>query len=363
MKPYFLFALTVIACQPAVTDTPRMLGLSADSLFQAYAADTAHLCLERDTEFLFNYPYVRPIRLPDAWKDDSLLQSLADIYNLMAFHNAIQTDLDAIARYEDPALASQACFLSMDTLFIADPSARALAHRMAALSDTYVHHPDLFVGDTCRSAALDEWFDTQYYALAQDIRHYLFDGNTHIDDDLTYVDFERRFSPAIWVRDCYTTYTDSEASPTPSQLVGLLRRMLCEQNTDAKAAQLFTLAGSPLDVSDAMVVIGEMERLLASGTFSPILHLVWRAYRVLYNRLYTGISTWSYSYNLRYNHYRRLVVLTYMNYLSAHPDDTMIYMVLFETITTDDILRLGAFAYGNESTTEMVNLYWNHEVI
>lgn len=166
--------------------------------------------------------------------------------------------------------------------------------------------------------------------------------------------------------DIYATYLDNEASPTAEEMDELYKNYSSATNLGQKSAYLFTLMGrgslKSIGRDTLEAFIKDAEAIFESANYSPLLPLLWRAYRCLYNGTYSCPSTYCYCFNQRYNYYRRLVAYTYLRHIQAFPDDDTAKLQYFFHCFIENILRMGEYPFGNQTAAEVINLFWNRSV-
>lgn len=338
--------------------------LSIDPIFAQMVADTAIFELEQNAgTMMFNYPHIPTLSIPDDWQSDTTLAKLVDLYHFCVIANTLVTDVDALWRFESPEMNQQAQFRDISTANIHNDSLRQWATELIQLTDTYVHSNHFFEETGGNEPYTDAFYD-QSNKLFQKAIEKNITSNKITSQEQAFNEAEKAFSPEKWVPNCYDTFVGEDAKPTKQQINKLYTNMLQEKNFDKKVAQLFVLSGCRgLQRDTALIILREMEHAMECSKYSPLLHTLWRAYRVLYNDHFASPSTWSYNYNLRYNHYRQLVIYNYMNHLRQHPDDALAYVTLAQSIINENILRFGSYPFGNQSAAEKINLFWNKDLI
>ena len=166
--------------------------------------------------------------------------------------------------------------------------------------------------------------------------------------------------------DVYGTFLNGDDPATAQELATLFECYHSAKDIDLKAACLFTLIGagflSRIGNDTLMTFIKDAERIFESATYTPMLPLLWRAYRCLYNRIYSCPSKDCYCYNQRYNYYRKLIAYTYLRHIEAYPEYTAKIQYLF-LCSENDILKEGEYPYGNQSAAEVIYLFWKGVVL
>lgn len=118
------------------------------------------------------------------------------------------------------------------------------------------------------------------------------------------------------------------------------------------------------DDGDTVVsLLKDVEQILTSGNYSPLLPVLWRAYRVDYCNKYSCPSTYCEIPNVRFNYYRRLVAYTMLRHIQNTPDDDAAKVAFYCLATRDNINRFGEYYFGNQSAAEYIVLFWNGSVL
>ena len=166
-----------------------------------------------------------------------------------------------------------------------------------------------------------------------------------------------------WAPDIYTYFVGQESQPTERDKQEVFKYFMAAESFDEKAAWGYVAMGMrmPFEMSEA--VIKEVEVMFSSGCYSPLLDPLWRAYRTQYNNMYSCPSTYCYSPNLRYNHFRRMIAYVTMRHIEAHPEDLHARLQYYLMVAHTNIMRFNPYPYGNSSAYEFLNLYWSHAII
>lgn len=190
------------------------------------------------------------------------------------------------------------------------------------------------------------------------------------DEDSVWTVLQEKLHPQNYMPDgfhnIYTTYLEHEAAPTKEEMEDLFKCYRSAENLNQKSACLFTLMGigtmKSLGRDTLERFIKEAETLFESAAYTPMLPLLWRAYRCLYNDTYSCPSKDCYIFNQRYNYYRKLVAYTYLRHIQATQEDEMAKFQYFFHCFMDDILKEGEYLFGNQTAAEVINLFWNRSV-
>ena len=357
---------------------PDSLGLSRpnepaecylDPTLRAYSADTALFAEEEqfiEDQLAFVAHYASTITLPKAWSNHPILSQMVEYYNFMSFAHAIETDLDAYYRYEDEVEEGETDSLLM------------------ALKEEYGR---LHLNDLKKKQTRTKINDIIQWALSDEDARQAMDTLPDSPTDITLVnalltdswmdempddslELERIYCQAMpqgylpdWVPDIYVHFVGQESQPTETDQEEVYKRFMAAESFDEKAAWGYVAMGMQMPFEMSEAVIREVEVMLSSGCYSPLLDPLWRAYRTQYNNLHSCPSTFCYSPNLRYNHFRRMIAYVTMRHIEAYPEDLQARLQYYNMVTHADIIRFNPYPYGNSSAYEFVNLYWNHAIL
>ena len=351
-----------------------------DMTLAAYRADTAFYPQEEtliEKQIGFVASQIQTLNLPEDWKGNDMLEQMVTLYNTMEVLHAIETDYDAYMRYADgdndfdeeyedeteevednedsvedtdlkQELMTELRSVSLES--ITDP---ALRKRILAIID--------FIGTGDENSEATDISD-----IIEDLTSSWF---PELPGDS--VAYEALIAPAYPnyhlpdnVPNVFDKYVGNEATPTAEETDNILKNAFNEKNFCAKTAWAFVALGLKMagaDYStpdiDSLLLI-ETEDMLASGNYSPMLDPLWRAYRIKYNDLHTCPSTWCYSPNLHYNHFRRMIAYTTLRHIEAHPEDDLAKVQYYFLVLHSNIIRLNAYPFGNSSGAEFMDIYW-----
>jgi len=334
-----------------------------------YIADSAELTYERKviadsvSEYVCNH--TQYLTYADDWKHNELIGSFIDYYNLNELDHAVRTDMDTYQRYLEGSELMSQLLRKVNIDVIRNDSLRVEWGKMLTLlADVYAqgdsvvqthesyvdYDKPIFVKSNEQYEHIGEMFIRQYSYLEESL-------NEDLMPDADSV------SPSHWLPKIYTDYVGQDAEATDEQWNVLFKQAQKEQDFSTKATMLFALLcmSAPIDLQAK--AIEEAERMMEQGVYSPMLDLLWRAYRVSYSNNYGCPSTWCYSANLRYNYYRRIVAVTMLQYIDAHPDDLFAQLKYITHATRDNIMRMGQYMFGNESATESILIYWQGDIL
>ena len=355
--------LTLIACGSKNADFPYskqvkqeyVVPASQDKMMAFYISDTAFYSFEKNIDETEKIEFVchiqQPLQVAPEWKDNPTLSLMVDYYNASQFYHSMSSDMHTALRYEDDGKDLVPKFKALDLSTINDKEIRKFETMCRDNYVALINSNDDYWG--LQGATIDS-------IACTGLNKYLIANMPQID---TSINYDELLSPKHWFSNIYRDFTSKDTMPTEKQKNWLFDQMMHESDFDTRAVQLFALCGLYLSSDTSEIVLHKTEEMMESGIYSPLLPLLWRAYRVLYNDHYACPSTFCYSPNLRYNHYRRLVAHTILRHINEHPDDNIAYM-LFHTLSFQpNILRFGYFPYGNQSAAERILLYWQGEYI
>jgi hypothetical protein len=267
--------------------------------------------------------------------------------------NAITTDLDTWQRYADEEEGNievdmMDSWRRITLIGIYDTMARRrLKEAVRELIEKTGEDEKRNVGDV--ADRLTTWMD--------DIDEEYFDSCVEHISPRTY--YERAMTVP------YDSLVGQGADPTDEMKETLYRNYLVQQNYDTRMAMLFMLLGVSYYDYDTIgdKLMRDAEEAFTSGNYSPMLPLVWRAYRVAYCQKYTCPSTYCDIPNVRFNYYRRLIAYTYLKHLERFPDDADAKIQFYFLAYRDNINRFGEYMFGNQSAAEYISIFWNGSTI
>lgn len=330
-----------------------------DALFEQMLADTTFLHEERLIQEADSVAFYAHMEQPLLWPHggDTTLRQMADLYNVCMANNAWPTDADTWRRYyeaDSVGLEKQMLdeFKKMQFPEIADTMAVAVLNQTVKLySENKAEEGNMLIAK-------------QFDKMIQCIR---FPDTNVIENEILPELTPRTYLPKKWKDDKqYDSIVGQGVTKPDNQLLeDLYTSYKTETNYNAKIAMLFMLmCGNYFSVSDTLVdIVEDAEDIFASGNYSPLLPVLWRAYRVIYCERYCGISTYSQIPNVRFNYYRRLVAYTMFRHVEKHPYDTAARVAFFFFSYRDNINRFGEFMFGNQSTAELISLFWHGSVL
>ena len=328
-----------------------------DSTMQAYLADSV-LYAGEDTvgDYILTCGIRQPLQLEEEWKNDSVVIQLLDHYNIYEIINSINTDEDALNRYEDDDRGEYAKKIGeIDVSAIINDSARVYLKELLN-----INAENFAIKDDAKRQAFVKQVEPKTSVYNAAVNGYLIQISKLVDaDDKEMEDIEKSLSPTNWMSNVYTDFA-AAAKPDSAKVSDLFEDMLAQKKIDKRAAMLFAIAStSQMDAK----IIPYMEQLMESGEYSPMLPLLWRAYRVSYNNAYSCPSTSCYSPNIRYNHYRRLVAHTLLHHIHDNPNDKSAIVNFYFHARRASILRFGQFFMGNEGVSEQMRIFDDEQVL
>lgn len=330
-----------------------------DALFEQMLADTTwvheeSLILEADSVAFYAH-MEQPLLWPHG--GDTTLRQMADLYNFCMANHAWTTDADTWRRYYEAhsvGLEKQMLdeFKKMQFPEIADTMAVAVLKQTVKLySENKAEEGNMLIAK-------------QFDKMIQCIR---FPDTNVIENEILPELTPRTYLQKKWKDDKqYDSIVGQGVTKPDNQLLeDLYTSDKTETNYNAKIAMLFMLLyGNYFSVSDTLVELSEdAEDIFASGNYSPLMPVLWRAYRVIYCELYCGMSTYSQIPNVRFNYYRRLVAYTMLRHVEKHPYDTAARVAFFFLSYRNNINRFGEFMLGNQSSAELISLFWHGSVL
>lgn len=349
-----------------------------DKTFAAYAADTAFFAFEEtciEKQCCFVASRIQPLKMPDEWRNDKELSDMVNYYNYVAVMHAIETDYDAYERYtndpsdydeEEPKAKEEA-----DAKIRRDFFAELDRINLNALSDKKLQNSiKTFIGKIKEVVSSDEETeDDDMWDISGIINELTESWVPDLDqvDSVGFYKWVELVSPnhylPQWVPDVFGQFLGQEAKPTLDDKMNIFTCFDEAENYNEKAAWGFVVLGvHPLAPCEGL--LQDVEEMFSSGCYSPLLDALWRAYRVKYNDTNSCPSTYCYSPNLRYNHFRRMIAYTTLRHIEAHPNDELARLQYYYMVMHTDILRLNhPYPFGNSAATEAILLYWSQMLL
>lgn len=346
----------------------------SDKTMAAYASDTGFYAFEEsciEDQLCFVASRIQPLKLPNEWKGKKELSDMVAFYNFMEILHAIETDYDACVRF------------TYDAADI-DLTEEQLKARKAEYAET---RQDFYaeLDRISLKSIPDKGLQNRVKTLIREIKaserreeeqgeENIWDITSSLDklteswladifaDSLMYVSWDERSSPQYylpdWVPDVFDCFLGQNAKPTIEDKMEIFKRFEHSENFNEKVAWGFVTIGVEL-LAPCEGILQMFEEVFASGNYSPLLDILWRAYRQKYNDTYSCPSTYCYSPNLRYNHFRRMIAYTTLRHIEAHPEDELARVQYYFMVMHTNILRLNhPYPYGNSGALEYISLYW-----
>ena len=350
-----LAAITVLGCkgEKDLQENYR------DDIFVSMLNDSTCMQEEYRIQNQDSVPYTvafyADLEQPVLWEEngDTTFRLRADWYNCCAINNAIETDIDTWERYDDTDKNMEEAMLA---------NWRKIT--FAGINDTF----SLRRMSECIEANTNKTGDTTAMNVGD-----VYDRLTAWMSDINPETFEKEMEPLICPQHFlpeelskrYNAYVGQGANPDSAMRDNLYRDYCAMQNFDTRLAMLFMLLGASYYDYDPLgdVLMQDAEQAFTSGNYSPMLPLVWRAYRVLYCRRYSCPSTYCDIPNVRFNYYRRLIAYTYLRHLERYPDDKAAKVQFYFLAYRENINRFGEYMMGNQSATEYIRIFWNGSLI
>ncbi len=303
----------------------------------------------------YTVAFYADLEQPVLWDEggNTTLRRMADWYNACMVTNAITTDLDTWQRYADEEEGNievdmMDSWRRITLIGIYDTMARRrLKEAVRELIEKTGEDEKRNVGDV--ADRLTTWMD--------DIDEEYFDSCVEHISPRTY--YERAMTVP------YDSLVGQGADPTDEMKETLYRNYLVQQNYDTRMAMLFMLLGVSYYDYDTIgdKLMRDAEEAFTSGNYSPMLPLVWRAYRVVYCQKYSCPSTYCDIPNVKFNFYRRLIAYTYLRHLERYPDDRDAKIQFYFLAYRANINRFGEYMFGNQSAAEYISIFWNGSTI
>ena len=350
-----------------------------DNVIADYIADTG--CFQHEETRIaeshrcFVASYIQPLKMPKEWKNNKQLSDMVNYYNYMAIMHAIETDYDAYERYTsvpgDFTEEQQKEIDKANSEYKKDFYAELDRINPGALSNRNLQNS--IRGFIRRLKDLENGVEENHdenqheniWDISETVNELTDSWVPDIDqvDSVEYSRWLEMSSPQYylpgWIPDVFERFLGQNAKPDLDDKMNIFWCFNNTENFNEKAALGFVVLGVH-SYAPCIGLLSDVEEMLASGNYSPMLDPLWRAYRVKYNDSYSCPSTWCYSPNVRYNHFRRLIAYTTLRHIEAHPEDEFARLQYYYMVMHTDILRLNhPYPYGNSSATEAILLYWN----
>lgn len=352
-----------------------------DKTLVAYAADTGFYAFEEsciEDQFCFVASRIQPLKLPNEWKGKKELNDMVAFYNFMEILHAIETDYDACQRFtydagdidlnEEQLKAQEAKYAETRRDFYAE------LDRISLKSIT-----DKGLQDRVKTLVREIKASESREEDGEQGEENIWDITSNLDqlteswlpdifaDSLRYACWDEKSSPQCylpdWAPDVFDCFLGQNAKPTLEDKMEIFKCFENSVNFNEKVAWGFVTIGAERH-APCEGILQMCEEMFASGNYSPLLDILWRAYRQKYNDTYSCPSTFCYSPNLRYNHYRRMIAYTTLRHIEAHPEDELARVQYYFMVMHTNILRLNhPYPFGNSAATEYMLLYWNQMLL
>lgn len=348
-------AITVAGCK----DKKELTENYRDDMFVAMLNDSTYMVeeyrIQHQDSANWSVAFYADFEQPVLWEEggNTTLRMMADWYNCCDINNAMVTDGDTWQRYyddeEDLDKDIEDSWRKITVAGVSDTMAkRRIKEAIMVSTENTGQEEKRDVSDV--ADRLTTWMDD-------------------IDPDSFHSTIEEQISPKHYYDPVktvpYESLVGKDAKPTDEMKEALYRNYQSQENYDSRMAMLFMLMYAyyynPGDTAEAL--LHDAEEAFTSGNYSPMLPLVWRAYRVLYIQMYSCPSTYCDIPNVRFNYYRRLIGYTYLRHLEKYPDDNAAKVQFYFLAYRENINRFGEYMYGNQSAAEYISLFWNGSTI
>ena len=340
--------ISLAACTPNKTEKFREC--YRDEMFIAMLNDSMYKYKEEVYQIKDSGAFYASFEQPLLWNDngDTTLRKMVDYYNFYGFVNAIQTDIDTWVRFDCEGTDYEVEMLDLwQQITLSGLSNKSMRRRLKeTLNDCLSKEIDVSNIDEELSTWKPDVDSAQFEDILNTIR-------------------PQCFLPAYF-RNNYCNYVGEDVIPDSIMKADLYLTYQSEQNYDMRCAMLFLLIGvNCLSYSNESLdtLINDAEEILTSGQYTPLLPLLWRAYRVAYCEAYCCPSTYCDIPNVRFNYYRRLVAYTYLRHIEKNPDDITAKIQFSALASYENINRFGSYPYGHQSAEEYCRLYWKYSVL
>lgn len=323
-----------------------------DKLFVKMLNDTIFMHQERLLQEADSVAFYAHFEQPLLWDEggDTTLRQMADFYNICANANAITTDVHTWYRYDESEEMRVEMLNSWRQMTFSGISDTWARNRMMEARDV-----DTEGKDDMETKDISDVFE-KFSSWAPEF------------DSVFYEDtIVPRISPQSFLPDTlskhYDEYIGQESNPSDTMISDLFEMYQQEKNFDTRMAMLFMLFGTNYyaanDTITADLLLKDAEAAFTSGNYSPMMPLLWRAYRVIYCNTYGCPSTYCERPNVRFNYYRRLVAYTFLRHLQRHPDDKVAIVQFYMFAAKENIDRFGEYMFGHQGAAEYIYIFWN----
>lgn len=321
-----------------------------DKLFVAMLNDSTLVQQEQALIDSGEVAFYAHFEQPLLWEEggDTTLRCMADFYNYLYNLNAITTDVDTWYRYDQDEEMKEKLLDSWRKITFKGISDSWTVGRLKEARDVDTEGKE----DRTASDVSDVYRKLSWWTPEVDSVYYT--------DTIVPRISPQNFLPES-LKEHYNDYIGQEASPTDTMVADLYDLYCKEKNFDTRMAMLFTLFGSTIYSSSdtSAMLLKDAEEAFTSGNYSPMMPLVWRAYRVAYTDLHSCPSTYCERTNVRFNYYKRLIAYTFLRHIEQHPDDK-VAIIQYECLAEqENVNRFGEYMLGHQGAAEHIYIFWN----
>ncbi|MBR5029069.1 MAG: hypothetical protein IKX51_07610 [Bacteroidales bacterium] len=360
-----IFSLAAIAAAALLAmqcnkNCPENVENYRDALFEQMLADTTWVHEERLIQEADSVAFYAHMEQPLLWPEttDTTLRQMVDFFNYKRVRYAVATDEQTIQRYDE----------NYDEL-LKEMIASWKKIKMQGVSDTTIKKAmyDALAIVTENTNQMPEGKNP--IEVLDELEFGLVAGFPDIDSAQMRNEIIPKLSPKTYLpkkmQNEYDSLVGKDANPDQETKQKLYDSYLTEENYNTKLSMLFVLLYNyDMSVSDTTAfLLKEAETAFTSGNYSPVMPVLWRAYRVVYCTKYRCPSTYCEIPNVRFNYYRRLVAYTSLKYIESHPDDMAAKVLFYCLAFRTNIDRFGEYYFGNQSAAEEIYLFWNGDVL
>ena len=361
-KHFFLAAIVAAAllATECNKNCPDSVENYRDALFEEMLADTTWVheeCLIQETDSVAFYAHMEQ---PMLWAEtaDTTLRQMVDFFNYKRVRYAVATDEQTIQRYfEDAEWLDPERIASWEKIKMSGVSDTVIKKAMFDALELTLYNDDKLPEGKNPIEVLDEY----ELGLVTDF--------PDIDSAQMHDEIIPKLSPKTYLpkkmQKEYDSLVGKDANPDQETKQKLYDSYLSEENYNTKLSMLFVLMYNYYwSLGDtAAFLLREAETAFTSGNYSPVMPVLWRAYRVLYCINHCGMSSFSEIPNVHFNYYRRLVAYTSLKHIESHPDDIAAKVLFYCLAFRTNIDRFGEYMMGNQSSAEYIYLFWHGDVL
>lgn len=350
-------ALIAMQCNK---NCPENVENYCDALFEQMLADTTFLHEERLIQEVDSVAFYAHMEQPMLWPDSTSaeLRQMVDFFNYKRVRYAVATDEQTIQRYEEDAeslnLERIASWEKIKMLGVSDTAIKKALSDALAIA---LYNNDQLPEGKNPIEVLDE-------LELELVADFPYIDSTQMKNEIIPALSPKTYLPKK-MQNHYDSLVGKDAHPDQETIDDLYSSYLNENNYNTKLSMLFVLLfnyyWSSGDTADFL--LKEAETAFTSGNYSPVMPVLWRAYRIVYCNKYSCPSTFCEIPNVRFNYYRRLVAYTALKHIETHPDDIAAKVLFYCLAFRTNIDRFGEYMFGNQSATERIYLFWNGDVL